>query len=351
MGFLSGLTKTTKSTQLKPWAPAAGPMQDYMNQLQGMPTMQAFGGNYAADMNPMYSGALNTGYNWGQGMMGQGQDLFNQNLGNYNAMLETQRVAGPRQFQYDQGLFDQTMGNYMPGLEGMVNAQGRMSSMGLQSNLGQLISQAGNIGGLSSNPMSKLGQGSAALQAQNTLNNQMFAGNLYNQAAGMANANAMNAGSQNLASGQAFDRNMLGNYGSMMNMGLGMQGTGLDAMNYAGSNMQKYDQFARDMQRQQFMDQQTIPMQDIQNRLGTFSGLASTFGRTKQTSQGSSLDGLMKGIGAIGSIAGSIYGMGGAGMTGYGSMMNSLFGNPNAGNQFSFASQNMTPDGYFNNPF
>lgn len=357
MGILSGLTKTTQTGQLKPWGPAAGHMTNYMGQLAGMPTMQAFGGNYAADMNPMYAQALQAGNNWGNTLMSQGRGLydqgmgmFNKGMGDYQAMLETQRVAGPRQFQYDQGLFDQTLNNFMPGLEAMVGAQGRMSSMGLQSNLGQLVSQAGQSGSLGGNPMSKLGQGSAALQAQNTLNNQMFAGNLYNQAAGMGNANAMSSGAANLQSGQMYDSNMLGGYANIANMGrglgqmgLGMQGTGMDAMNFAGSNMQKYDQFARDMQRQQFMDRQTIPMQDIQNRLGVFSNLSAQFGKNKQTQSGSPLDGLMKGVGAIGGIAGSVYSMPG---------MGGLFGGgaPSGGFASAFSPANMQANALMQQP-
>ena len=70
---------------------------------------------------------------------------FRRGMGGYEAQLNALQNRGPNQFRFDQGTYQQLMDNAMPGLRSAVDAQGKISSMGLQSNLGQLISGAGRL--------------------------------------------------------------------------------------------------------------------------------------------------------------------------------------------------------------
>jgi len=239
-----------------------------------------------------------------------------------------QSVGAP-QFQFDNQTYNTLMNNTMPGLRSAVDAQGRMSSQALQSDLGQLVSQANQSGVIGSNPLSKLSQGSAALTAQNQLNNQQFAANLYSQANSQANQGGMSAGLANQRANINNQGNILSGYNNLLGIGNNMLGSGYNAgiqnlglMGRAAGARQDYDQFQTDMQRQQFMDQQTIPMQDALSRMNAAGNIANVFGTqtTNQTNTPSRFNQFM----ALGSAAagmpasfgsswGSIFGSGGGG--------------------------------------
>lgn len=345
MGFFS--SSRTQTTKTDPYAAAKGPMDAALGFMGSQPYMQAYGGPYNAAINPMLQGAMGTMYDGGMGMYNQmfqpGLDAYGRGMGGYEAQLNALQNRGPNQFRFDQGTYQQLMDNAMPGLRSAVDAQGKISSMGLQSNLGQLISGAGaNTGAFGSNPMSKLGQGSAALIAQNRLNDQTFAANLYNQANSQATAAGMNAGSANMNALNRNDMNVLGGYGNLANMGRGMAGMGLQGLNMglkAGQMQQGLDQFGIDMARQQFMDKQTIPMADAMNRAQLAGNLGQMFGKTttKTKSDPSGFSKLAGVAGLAGSMFGgmgglsglsSIFGMGGgaSAIPAMGSGMNALSG-------------------------
>jgi len=202
----------------------------------------------------------------------------------------------------------------MPGLQSSATLQGLMGQRQLQSNLGQLTAAAGQAGGFGSNPLSKLAGGAASATALNNEGVQRNIQNMYMGAMGSANQAGMNAGSQNLANTMANQNSLLGGYGNMFNAGNSMMGAGYNAgrnnlnmQQNAGGLQQNYNQFVTDSQRKQFMDQQTIPMQDIMSRLNAFSGLASTFGKNKNTQ--SSTPSLWNQGMAIGSAAMNLSGM------------------------------------------
>ena len=216
MGLFSSSTKSTTKTD--PYAAAKGPMDAALGFMGSQPYAQAYGGPYNAAVNPMLQGALGGMYDGGMGMYNQmlqpGMDAMGRGMGGYESQLNALQNRGPNQFRFDQGLYQQMMDNAMPGLRSAVDAQGKISSMGLQSNLGQLISGAGaNTGAFGSNPMSKLGQNSAALIAQNRLNDQTFAANLYNQANSAATQAGMGAGMANMNALNTNDSRVLGGYG------------------------------------------------------------------------------------------------------------------------------------------
>lgn len=286
------------------------------------PYMQAYGDPYAAAINPMLSGSLNQMYGAGQNMYGQmfqpGLDTMGRGMGGYEGQLSALQNRGPNQFRFDQGTYQQMMDNAMPGLKSAVDAQGKLSSMALQSNLGQLVSGSSGAG-FGSNPLSKLGQGSAALQAQTALNNQNFAAGLYNNANAAATSAGMQAGGANMNALNRNDMNVLGGYGNLANMGRGMAGMGLQGLNMglkAGQLQQNLDQFGVDSARQQFMDRQMIPMQDAMARAQMSGNLGQMFGKTTQRT--SSSPSMMSSLGQLGSFGMNM--MGGFGMMGMGPM-------------------------------
>lgn len=320
MGFFDSSTTTKSSTEA--YGPAKGVMDSGLGFMGSQPYMQAYGDPYAANINPMLQGAMGTMYNTGMGMhnslMGTGQDMMGRGQGGYEAQLGALQNRGPNQFRFDQGTYQQMMDNAMPGLKSAVDAQGKLSSMALQSNLGQLVSGSAGAG-FGSNPLSKLGQGGAAMQAQTALNNQNFAAGLYNQANSAASAAGMQAGGANMNALNRNDMNVLGGYGNLANMGRSNMGLGLQGLNMglqAGQMQQGLDQFGVDMARQQFMDKQTIPMADAMNRATLAGNLGQAFGTT--TSKTTSSPSMMSNLGQLGSFGMNM--MGGFGSMGMGPM-------------------------------
>ena len=320
MGLFSSSQKTTTKTD--PYAPAKGPMDAALGFMGSQPYAQAYGGPYNAAINPMLSGSLNQMYGAGQNLYGQmfqpGLDAFGRGMGGYEAQLNALQNRGPNQFRFDQGLYQQIMDNAMPGLRSAVDAQGKISSMGLQSDIGQLVSGSSGAG-FGSSPLSKLGQNSAALIAQNRLNDQTFAANLYNQANAQATAAGMGAGRANMDALNRTDAQVLGGFGNLAGMGRGMAQLGLGGLDMglrAGQIQQNLDQFGVDSARRQFMDQQFIPMQDAMARAQLAGNLGQAFGTTTSRTKGSGS--LMGGLGQLGSFGMNM--LGGFGMMGMGPM-------------------------------
>lgn len=330
MGFFSSST----STKIDPYAPAKGFIDNALGAVGG----QQFQGYYdplVAGMNPYLSDTLTRMQDFGgaQGMGGQyASNMFNQGmgalgtgLGGYQGQLSALQNRGPNQFRFDQGTYQQIMDNAMPGLRSAVDAQGKISSMGLQSNLGQLVSQAGATGGsLGSNPLSKLGQGSAALVAQNRLNDQNFAAGLYNTANAAATQAGMRAGGANMDALNQNDVNLLSGYGRLAGMGQGLARAGYGAGQSnlgmglkAGQIQRGYDQSLLDAEFGRYKNNVLGQQQFNLNALQGLGNIGSAFSTTTTTSNPS----MMSNLGQIAGLAGSIYG-------GFGGMggMSSLFG-------------------------
>lgn len=329
MGFFSSST-TTKNN---PYA-GAKPYIDSSLQNVGNQQFQGYYDPMVAGMNPYlqnslmgmseFGGAQGMGGQYASNMMGMGMDALGTGLGGYQGQLNALQNRGPNQFRFDQGTYQQMMDNAMPGLKGMVEAGGRMSSMGLQSNLGQLTSAAGASGSLGSNPLSKLGQGGAALTAQNALNQQQFAAGLYNNANAAATQAGMTAGGANMNALNRNDMNVLGGYGKLAGMGQGLAGAGYGAglRNLglglqAGQIQQGYDQSKLDAEFNRYKNNMFGQQQFNLNALQGLTSTGSTFGSTTTTSNPSGIGKL----GQVAGLAGSVFGMaGGAGGLG------SLFG-------------------------
>jgi hypothetical protein len=325
MGIFSG-SGSTMTTSTEGYKPAMQSVDSALGYMQDMPYMQAYGGPYAAAMNPMLSQAYGSMFDTGRGMLPGAQDMRSQGMQGYSDYLGKMLNTGPRQFQYDQGLYDQTMQNIMPGLQSSAALQGKLSSRALDSNLGQLMGAAGTSGQFGTNLSSKLSQGAASATALSQEALQRNLQNLYMGGANMANRNAYGAGMANFGAGQNFDRNMLSGYGNMTNMGASAMKDALGFMGQAGMGQQRYDQFATDMERKQFMDRQSIPLQDAMARAQLGSSIGKAFGTTTQKSKndfslfdkigmtaqlGQSLAGMGSGLGGFfGGGGGSPYGFG-----------------------------------------
>jgi hypothetical protein len=202
------------------YKPAMGVVDRSLGFLGDQPYMQAYGGPYAANLNPKLQEYFNSAYGTGMGMLPGAQDMRTQGMEGYTDYLGKMLNTGPRQFQYDQGLYDQTMNNIMPGLQSSAALQGKLSSRALDSNLGQLMGAAGSkFGQFGTGLSSKLSQGAASATALSQENLQKNLQNLYLGGANMANQNAYGSGMANLGAAQGFDRNMLTGYGNMTNMG------------------------------------------------------------------------------------------------------------------------------------
>ena len=332
MGFFDSSTTSTSTNDA--YGRAKGPMDQALDFMGSQPYAQAYGGNYNAAINPMLQNNLNQMGTTGNSLYNQafqpGMDMMGRGMGGYESQLQALQNRGPNQFNFDQGTYNQMMDNSMPGLRSAVDAQGKMSSMALQSNLGQLTSAAGGAGSLGGNPLSKLGQGGAALQAQTALNNQNFAAGLYNNANQQATNAGMQAGGANMNALNRNDSQVLGGYGNMANMGKGLAGMGLKGLGMglqAGQIQQGLDQFGVDSARQQFMDTQSIPMQDAMSRAKLSGDLGNLFGtKTTTTTQNPSM---MSNLGQVAGLAASVYG----GMGGMGGI-SGMFGGGGAGPQF-----------------
>jgi hypothetical protein len=320
MGFFS----SSSTTKTNPYAPAKGHIDNALGAVGG----QQFQGYYdpmVAGMNPYlqnslmgmseFGGAQGMGGQYANQMMGMGMDALGQGMSGYTGQLNALQNRGPNQFRFDQGTYQQMMDNAMPGLRSAVDAQGKISSMGLQSNLGQLTSAAGATGGsLGSNPLSKLGQGGAALQAQTALNNQNFAAGLYNNANSAATQAGMTAGGANMNALNRNDMNVLGGFGKLAGMGQGMAGAGYGAgMNNlgmglkAGQIQQGYDQSLLDSEFNRYKNNMYGQQSFNLNALQGLGQIGSQFS-TQTTTQNPSM---MSNLGQVAGLAGSIFGMGG----------------------------------------
>lgn len=311
MGFLDSLfggSGSTQTTSTEGYKPAMGVVDPALGFLGSQPYMQAYGGPYAAQLNPMLQQYFNSAYGTGMGMLPGAQDMRTQGMEGYTDYLGKMLNTGPRQFQYDQGLFDQTMQNIMPGLQSSAALQGKLSSRALDSNLGQLMGAAGTSGQFGTNLSSKLSQGAASATALSQEALQRNLQNLYMGGANMANRNAYGAGMANLGAAQGFDRSMLSGYGNMTNMGASAMKDALGFMGAAGQGQQRYDQFATDMARKQFMDRQSIPLQDAMARANLASGIGQAFGTT--TSQLRNDYSLFDQIGGLAGLGQSLMGLG-----------------------------------------
>lgn len=333
MGFFDSSSTTT--SELAAYAPAKGPMDQALNFMGSQPYMQAYGGPYAAAVNPMLQQNLSNMGTAGNSMYNQmfqpGLDTMNRGMGGYENQLSALQNRGPNQFNFDQGTANTLMNNYMPGLQSQAALQGKLSSRALQGDLGQLMGAAGAAGQFGTGVGSKLANQSASASALNQEALQRNIQNMYMGAQSQANQAGMNAGLQNMNALNRNDANVLGGYQNLAGMGRGMAGMGVQGLNMglkAGQMQQGLDQFGADASRQQFMDQQSIPLADAMAR-GNFAGnLGATFG--KSTSTTTQKPSGMSNLGQIAGLAGSIYG--GFGGTGG---LSSIFGG-GAGPQFGF---------------
>lgn len=334
MGFFS----SSSSSQLNPYAPAKGHMDNALGALGGQ-QWNPYSGSYAAAMNPQYQqalqGALNfagpqgAGAQYANQMTGIGNDLYNTGMTNYTNLLSAQMNRGAPQFRMDQGTFQQTMDNLMPGMDAAASFAGRMNSRALDSQLGQLMGAAGASGQFGSKLSSKLAGNAAAASAlsQEALGKTL--GNMYMNAANTANANAMSAGNQNLAATQRNTAGLMQGYGNLMNTGINALGSGYNAGvrnaglgMTAGGAMQDYDKYKAAMDQKQWYDNTFGQQQFNMNKLQGIGNIASTFGKQTTTSSPSGLGKLGSMAGLAGSVFGGFGGMGG---------LSSLFG----GNSFN----------------
>ena len=344
MGLFSSSQTTTTKTD--PYGAARGPMDSALSFMGSQPYMQAYGGPYNAAINPLLSQNLSNMGTAGNSLYNQtfqpGLDMMGRGMTGYENQLSALQNRGPNQFRFDQGTANTIMNNYMPGLQSQAALQGKLSSRALQSDLGQLMGAAGAAGQFGTGVGSKLAGQSAAASALNQEALQRNIQNLYMGAQGQANQMGFNSGMANMQALNRNDMNVLGGYQNLAGMGRGMAGMGLQGLNMglkAGQIQQGLDQFAVDSARQQYMDQQMLPMQDAMARAQLAGNLGQAFGTT--TSRTKNSPSLMQGLGQIAGVVGSIYG-GFGGMGGLGG----LFGGGAAGGTPTMGSAAQLADAY-----
>jgi hypothetical protein len=191
-------------------------MGDEIGNLQDR---QVWGGERIAPIDPRWGNNLNAAAQFG--LSGPGRQMMDQTwgagrqglagIGAGMDYLGQMQGRGPNQFGFDQGTYDTIMGNLAPGVQNMFDVGARDIQQGYDFNvLPGLNMNAGLAGGYGG---TKALQQSALGQAQTAGNIQNMGANLWQNAANQATQGGMTGGLQNLGSANAFDQNMLSNYG------------------------------------------------------------------------------------------------------------------------------------------
>jgi hypothetical protein len=317
MGIFSSKQKT-KSTN-DPSAMVQPFLQNSVSNYGNLNTPQSYQGDWQADMNPMLSGAYGNMYDnqYGQNALDQGAQAGQMGMDAMGSLNEG--------FQYDQGVYDQTMDNLMPGIQGSYDAATRDGNNNLNWNtlpgLNMGLSTSGQQGS------SKGGQQTALAQGMAMNRNADIGASMYQNAMGSANANAMNAGGQNLnAFGQVAGMGL-----NQMNQGFGQNQDMLNNQLIAGQGQQAYDQMGNDMDRQQWNEDEMNPWEFEAQRLGNLTNTGNTFGTQRSTNSSN------PGIGNIALQAGMAYATGGGSLLAGGG---NPFSSGGGGNPFSAAGVN-----------
>ena len=231
--------------------------QNTQNSLAGMGNFgQPGGAGYDAMNNVMGAG------NQALGAIGQGMD-FQQNLAN----------RGPNQFQYDQGTYDQSFNNLSGGLQNAFDLNSQQIQQNFDWNMLPGLNMAGALGG--QNGATKQYQQGALGQGLADINKRQFGSDLYMNAANQSNQMGYNAGSQNLGSANAFDNNMMSQYGQMGQLGANLTGQGYDMgvgnlglQNQAGRQQDTYAQDLINADQNKWNFEQNAPWLDQEARQG-----------------------------------------------------------------------------------
>jgi hypothetical protein len=375
-----GEDKSTTRTRLPDWinADATRNILEYAQ----LAAPEHYGGMINAPINRNLARALaslgaNTNQKTYRRKMANLGQLGTQSANRYSNYLTQLRRRGGPQFQYDQGTYDQAFNNLTGGLQSAFD----LGAQNLQRNfdwnalpgLNMSAALSGGSGNTGAFRQSALGQ---AMTDQNI---RQFGTDLFQNAAGQANANAMTAGAANLNADMTNVGNILGGYGNLANLALpGWQGafnaqqgiaqnqltSGMGQLNLVQSNLdRKRDQYYFDDNRiRQFERQQAMDMLGVNNSLG------ETVGRNRGSpleigGQIAGIGGAIASGGGLGSILGGISGaLGGGGSTpsaatmspavqaGGGQPVGSLYQSPQAFTNSLVSGINMMPM-QFNNPF
>lgn len=283
MGFISDIFSPSENhvgtDELYPdWM--QGDVRNLAQNIPNLQTPQYYQGNQVAGLNPITQGSQwrmvgygapgGRGYEASEGLFDSGAAGLTAMQGGLN-YLDQMNQRGPNTYQYDQGLYDQTMGNMMGGYQNMFDQGAQQIQQNFDWNQLPGLNMQNALAGGGGN--TKFGQQGTLGQAMANQNIQQFGTNLWGQANQMANANAFNAGSQNLAGANAFDSNMLNQYGNFAQLGgnqLGQaydMGTGNIGLSLnAGDIQQRYDQSLIDADMAKWNFEQQAPWLDQQQR-------------------------------------------------------------------------------------
>lgn len=311
------------------------------NQVFDLQTPEYYGGELIAGRTPGYEQALEQAYGFGtpggagydasQALLGAGYAGL-PGIGQGMDYLSQMQSAGPREFQFDQGTFDTTMANLMPGVQGSFDAMMRDPTRQLTEN----ILPGFSLGGSLSNTQwgtSPQNQSAIAMRGFNDLAADTYSG-LYQNALNQAQQAGYGAGTQNLASGQGLDRNLLQGYGAFGGQGmqalgrgfdLGAQGIGMGQQ--AGVADLGYAQSLIDAEMAKWNFGQNAPWTALQTQMGMLprygnamgAQLPPGFGQGGQSGFANALQGAQAGLGiyGMGQDAGWWGGGGGGGDTTY----------------------------------
>ena len=284
MGLFSSKQKQSSTTTQNPYGTAQPFIDQSLGRYGSLATPEAYGGNWAAGLNPMQSGAWNNMYNNPYG------NEYQQQFGGFGGdalQSMSNQMANPNEaFQYNQGTYDTTMQNLMPAMQGTYDAATRDNNRNLNWNQLPGLNMEAQGNGLQGN--TKVGQRSDLAKAMTGDRNADIGASIYQNATNQANANAMSAGSQNLNAQQ----NMYGMGMNALSNANNINSSNLNLQNMAGAGQQGYDQFSTDMDRAQWDAQQQNPWLFEAQRLGALTNTGSAFGTTQNQSTSTSNPGL-----------------------------------------------------------
>jgi len=257
---------------------------DVKNLAQNIPNLQTpqyYGGETVSSISPWYGNNLGNMSQYGMAGTGLGHDFMMRmqeashkpldSIGRGIDYMGQMQDRGANQFGLDLGSGAQIAQFLSPGVQKMFDANARNIQQNYDFNtlpgLNMAAGMAGGYGGTKALQQSALGQ------AQTAGNIQNMGTQLWQNAANQAVQGAMQGGQQNLASANAFDQNLMSNYGrygslggNLLNQANQMGINNMGASLGAGREYQNYLQSRLDANVDRWNFNQQAPWLDQQQR-------------------------------------------------------------------------------------
>jgi hypothetical protein len=258
-----------------------GDVRDVASNIPYLETPRYYGGETVASIDPWYGNNLGNMAQFGMAGTGLGHNFMMRmqedgksaldSIGQGMDYMGQMQDRGANRFGLDLGTGAQIAQFLAPGVQNMFDVNARDIQQGYDFNvlpgLNMASGMAGGYGGTKALQQSALGQ------AQTAGNIQNMGTQLWQNAANQAVQGAMQGGMQNLASANAFDQNMMSNYGRYGALGANMLNNanqmGISNMNAslgAGREYQDYLQSRLDANVDRWNFNEQAPWLDQQQR-------------------------------------------------------------------------------------